>query len=522
MNRFVPFLLFVFAACWLEVIGFATTGTLKMSTRLRGHSVGIDLGTTFSLVSVIHNAKPKLLQVDGSVLVPSVVSYTADHQVLVGTAAKANQKVDPKNTFSSIKRLMGRSMDDLKGTNDLAQFGNKVFRSEIDLVHKRNFVAVDCPNLRRAVTPVDISAHILRHLLSAAQAHYGGERITNAVITVPAYFRAYQREVTRQAGLQAGLQKVKLLAEPEAAAFAFGLDKEVPQLVLVFDLGGGTFDVSILDVGDGMAEVIATSGDSHLGGDDFDQCLLDWAYREIAKHCGLAVVHSIRSDLVQQRTLRALCIEAKVKLSKDRSVSIALDAVQDGLSLNITRSKFNDLTTPLLTRLMRPLREVALMAGVNLPGESGFSTETDLEDDHNNPPVAGSLDANEEFDAVQSLKRNQLAGRQRAKRKKKDEGTVFKEIRRLQKLQGDPSLTRFPGGLSIDNVILVGGATRMPCIVNLVRTITQKDPQRFINPDEAVCLGAGIVSGILDGCIDDMQIVNPFQAALLRFVDKNQ
>lgn len=489
--------------------------------KAQAHAIGIDLGTTYSLVSAIENGKPRLLQVDGEFLVPSIVSYTNDNKVLVGKAAKNRMLIDPRNTFSSAKRLIGRSMKQAKSSGDFGQFGNKRLVSTKDDVSGDEMVMFDCPNLKRPVSPIEISSHILRHMINAAK-DYFQEPITKAVITVPAYFTMDQKEATKRAGEMAGLEKVQLLTEPEAAAFAFGLDKKQSQLVLVFDLGGGTFDVSILDVGDGMAEIIATSGDNHLGGDDFDQLIVDWVLREL-KNDDLA--GKIKSNIRQSRKLRSICTQSKIILSKNTSISIDLSTIDgcDGKQFTLTRKKFNSLANPLLSRLMRPLREVALMAGVNLPGESGLLSEyNEVEDEENTSSVDFSSPVDFDYDAIQQLKSIQVSGRKQAKKRQEVKGVVGKEIKRLQKELADPSLLRFPGGKGIHNVILVGGATRMPCIVNLVKTITHIEPKRYINPDEAVCLGAGIMAGVLEGSLDNLLIINPVQAALLRLVAETE
>ncbi len=505
-------------SCWKHTITpFTRTARKVILTTSSAHAIGIDLGTTFSLVSAIENGKPKLIRVDGDILVPSVVSCIDDRSVLVGKAALHHLPFDPQNTFSSVKRLIGRSMKNARETGDLRQFGNKRLFTVKDEVFGTDIVALQCPRLQRCISPMEISSQIIKHLVNAAS-DYFKESINRAVITVPAHFTSLQRDATRRAGEMAGLEKVKLLAEPEAAAFAFGLDKKEPHLVLVFDLGGGTFDVSVLDVGDGMAEVIATSGDSHLGGDDFDQLIMDWIFKELtSKNHGL--VSHIKGSIGQLNKLRGICTQTKILLSKNTSVNVDLNGIQgcDDIHLTLSRSKFNAMASPLLSRLMKPLREVALMAGVNLPGEFGEVQDEDAKFPKTDPiPIDYSSPVDYEYDALHQLKQCQIAGRKNAKKRQQVQGVVGKEVRRLQKLTADSSLSKFPGGKGIENVILVGGATRMPCIVNLVKTVTHIDPKRYINPDEAVCLGAGIMAGVLEGSLDHLVILNPLQAALMR------
>eukprot|EP01038_Epipyxis_sp_PR26KG_P005723 gene5723-7906_t len=445
-------------------------------------SVGIDLGTTYSLVSVVENGRPKLIPIQGKTSIPSVVTYVKNGSCLVGESAIS---MNPSNTFSSIKRLMGKSVKDASSIDSFKQFSNKIV--------KRNMIEsspclLKCNNVNSNLSPEEISSEILRFLLTNAKTYLKAlhkvdeVNITKAVITVPAYFDAKQRIATEKAGLLAGLSKVKILKEPEAAALAYGLTQNKPQIVLVFDLGGGTFDVSVLEVGNGFVEVIATSGDSNLGGDDFDNIIQNYLMDQLALQLQLSDIRieSVKSDIIVQNKLKNAAINAKINLSRNQSVNIYLpNLIENNFDLNctLTRKKFDSLSKNLINRLLRPLREVSLMAGINLPGESG-----------------------------------QLV-----------KGESNKELRRLQKEYKDPSLSLFPTGQTLDEVILVGGATRMPSIIKLVKVITGIDPKRTVNPDEAVCLGAGILAGILDGDIKNMQVMSSLQSAMYRtFFEEQQ
>lgn len=502
------------------------TSGLRAGPRLalRMHSVGIDLGTTFSLVSVVDNGKPVILPVDGERLVSSVVHYGGDGSILVGRAAEAVRSDDPLHTFSSVKRLVGRTVDQCKAARDFQSF-------------RRQLVPIKPPNDPsgkdmcglagrggNVLHPEEVLAEIIRKLLSRASEHYGSQPITNAVITAPAYFNDVQRAGIRRAGELANLQKIRLLHEPEAAALAYGLNVAEPQLVLVMDLGGGTFDVSVLEVGDGFVEVIATSGDGHLGGDDFDAILVSWIFSELlAKGTPKLYVDAMQSHPAVKNAALSLARATKIALSSAAQASVPLSAIWrlaleyklvPGSSLSslalpqaleLSRGQFEQACEPLLRRLLRPIREVAIMAGVNLPGESGqFARDVRQESSQNSS------------EETRSPESNQRAGRLRARQSKQLRGVTGREIRRLQREMRDPSLAQFPNGQGLDDVVLVGGATRMPCIVQLVRTMTHIDPRRSIHPDEAVCLGAGVWSGILDGKLQQLNVLSSWQATLLR------
>ena len=278
-------------------------------------------------------------------------------------------------------------------------------------------------------------------------------------------FSDEQRAATERAGLLAGLSKVKLLKEPEAAALAYGLLQKQQQMVLVFDLGGGTFDVSVLEVGGGFVEVIATSGDGQLGGDDFDNVIIDWMINQFSK-ISCEGSKFIMKDAISLKRLKVEAVKVKLQLSQTSNASVNISNLYNGLGLvdSLSRKQFEQLSRTLFDRLLKPLREVSLMAGINLPGESGqvgtFQSEIDIIDDI--VPIDGDA----------SQRNLQIKGRANAKEKNKAKGNSKRELRRLQKEYSDPSLSLFPGGQALDDVVLVGGATRMPAIIRLVKIMT--------------------------------------------------
>ncbi|KAJ1430280.1 Hsp70 protein-domain-containing protein, partial [Ochromonadaceae sp. CCMP2298] len=451
---------------------------------------GIDLGTTYSLVSVVQGGVPRIIPIDGASTLPSIVAYLKDGTCIVGEAARRQEVLNPTNSFSSTKRIIGKTRKEMK------KFDEKCFVSKLsardeapaDGSSEKAFVQLSCPALGSdaSISPDGISALILKRLIDQADAFLYSEadasasvrldtpsRVKRAVITVPAYFTQQQRDATERAGKLAGLEKVKLLREPEAAALAYGLNLHKQQLVLVFDLGGGTFDVSVLAVGGGFVEVIATNGDSHLGGDDFDYVVVDWLLEQLAAVTSKEAAGRVAKDVFALARLREAALQAKKALSQEREVAIDVPFIcgEVGLSVTLTRKKFEALSKKLFLRMLKPLREVAIMAGVNLPGESGDAT---------------------------------------------------KEMRRLQKALSDPKLLAFPGGQVLDEVLLVGGATRISAVRRLVRAVTGVEPQRSVNPDEAVCLGAGTMAGILDGSIADMQVMSAWQAAVLQAINEQR
>lgn len=484
-------------------------------------SVGIDLGTTYSLVAVVEDGVPIIVPIEGRPVMPSIVAYCEDGSSLVGEAARQQEVRNPRNTFSSVKRIIGKSSREAKSGRDRC-FSSKILPDAITSRACR----LACPALNSTVTPEEVSSLILQKLIVEAT-RYMNQRtqqlnstniVSRAVITVPAYFSRSQREATEQAGRLAGLQKVRLLREPEAAALAYGLDLSEQQLVLVFDLGGGTLDVSVLDVGNGFVEVIATNGDPHLGGDDFDYVIVDWLVDQFELVSKEGARH-VRNDVLALARLRDIALQAKKQLSMAVDCTIEIPSLYKGVGLpttKLTRGKFESLSRHLLARILKPLREVAIMAQINLPGESG-QLGTLLQEDSIDDSVVQGAEL-----SVSELRKLQLSGRREAKDRKKTRGATGKELRRLQRESGDPSLSMFPGGQQLDEVLLVGGATRIPAIRRLVRTITGVEPLRSMNPDEAVCLGAGTLAGVLDGTIPDMQVVSSWQAAILRTIKEEK
>lgn len=544
-----------------------------------GKSVGIDLGTTYSSVALIEAGSPVIVPVDGSRITPSVVGYPSkrdkggDGVVLVGELARRQLLVNPKNTFASVKRVIGRKVKEVTKKDALSKNDHAVKRIARDLPRSSD-VMLSSPALGRTdITPEEISSKVLKYLLDAAQSYLTGEgvqvreedQVTKAVITVPAYFLPSQCEATEKAGIAAGLKKVKLLREPEAAALAYGLTQEKPQIILVFDLGGGTFDCSVLEVGGGFVEVIATSGDSHLGGDDFDDVIVTWLLEQLkadisdgtadisveklltkgdwldtdavggANEAGqkrlrsafaTRVVKALQNgkDPVAWNRLHDAAVTAKCALSSEQRVEVEVPFFLSSgytLSAPLTRKKFNGLSQGLLGRILKPLREVAIMSGVNLPGESGQlgvseGTFTDEEYEDDEDETAGEQNNSQELSKT-AMKKLQSAGRKQARAEKKRKGTTTKELRRLQKSLGDSSLSIFPGGQVLDGVIMVGGATRIPAVQQLVKVTTGADIKKSrINPDEAVSLGAAILAGILDGDVTGMTVMSAWQAEMYR------
>jgi heat shock protein 1/8 len=527
-----------------QLFSFPSIRLGRLATHLSSviNSVGIDLGTTCSLVSVVKGGLPLILSIDDSRTLPSVVSYRKSGDILVGKPAQELQASDPLNTFASIKRLVGRTMKEAKDTGDMDLFKKQLVPTYCANISEEvcglrcNYATL--PDSQGVLLPEQILAEVLKKLLKSASQHFKGEDIHNAVITVPAYFNSQQQAKIEQAGYMAGLNKIRLLKEPEAAALAYGLNIQEAQLILVFDLGGGTFDVSILEVGDGFVEVIATSGDGHLGGDDFDAAIMEWIFKHLITTVSKDVVDKMKSNPIVRSHLLQIATTSKISLSTAKNVTICLEdtfrvaskekiitkETLDTLTLAplcLTRGAFERQCKDLLQRLLKPVRVAALMAGVNLPGESGRISISDDDVDED------EIDAEEEEEEEDSketgvslnmkeLEVMQKLGRMEAKRRQKVKGQTNREMRRLQKSYGDNTLSLFPSGQALDDVILVGGATRMPCIAQLVRTLTHIDPKRNIHPDEAVCLGAGVLSGVLDGKIQDMKVLSAWQAAVVR------
>ena len=548
---------------------------LRTSTRSieisGGRAVGIDLGTTNSVVSVIEGGLPVVISVNGSRIVPSIVTYLSPQHIIIGEHARRQFAVHPLSTYASVKRVIGQTNKQLKmlynkdrlknlhvnyadDENSLCRLNGPDWIDEnLKMNADDKTSALNSPRNRikkeiSYVTPEEISAQVLRTLVEAAQS-YLKEPVNKAVVTVPAYFLPSQCEATERAAILAGLQKVKLLREPEAAALAYGLREKEQQLVLVFDLGGGTFDVSVLEVGGGFVEVIATSGDRNLGGNDMDAFIADWLKKQFINQ-NINTSHSdgwkdskrysydqegndniILSKLpnndpwMEARLLEA-AEKARILLSTAQETEIYLPFLYKNFHLRctLTRTKLESLCRPLLPRILRPMREVALMAGINLPGDSGqigYTNEVFTGKDVSDIQSSVQLDQDAE-NMVAMLKEKQTVGREQARKQQKTRGVAMKELRRLQKSLGDAKLSSFPRGVEVNQVLLVGGVTRMPMIRKMVQIITGKEPRFTVNPDEAVSLGAAVMAGIMDGTVQGMQVLSSWQAAMYRAFYENQ
>jgi molecular chaperone DnaK len=386
-----------------------------------GKSVGIDLGTTNSVVAVIEGGQPTVIaNSDGNRTTPSVVAISKAGDRLVGQLARRQAVLNPINTVSSIKRFIGRRFDEVEKERSMVPY---VVKLGEDGGCK---VIID----KKDYTPEEISAMVLRKLKEDAE-KYLGEKVTSAVITVPAYFNDAQRQSTKNAGAIAGLEVLRIINEPTAAALAYGIDKKKDEMVMVFDLGGGTFDVSILEVGEGLFEVKSTSGDTHLGGDDFDHCLVDYLADEYEKQEGV----DLRKDPQALQRLSESAERAKIELSSLPETSISLPfitATASGpkhLEMKVTRAKFNELTHHLLERCRKPVEQALKDAGLN---------------------------------------RGQ-----------------------------------------VDEVVLVGGSTRIPAVQSLVKSMTAgKEPNQSVNPDEVVAIGAAIQAGIIGGEVANVVLLD--------------
>lgn len=388
-----------------------------------GKIIGIDLGTTNSVVSVMEGGSATVIPTsEGSHLLPSVVAFNKNGERLVGIPAKRQAIVNPENTVYSIKRFMGRRYDEVETERKMVSY--KVVPGP------SGDVRVEIPVTGQTYTPQEISAMILGKLKSDAEA-YLGEKVTQAVITVPAYFNDSQRQATKDAGKIAGLEVLRIINEPTASALAYGLDKRENEIILVFDLGGGTFDVSLLEVGGGVVEVKATNGDTHLGGDDWDEVIVNWAADEFKKEQGI----DLRKDRQALQRLREAAEKAKIELSSVMETEINLPYITADangpkhLLLKLTRAKFEQMTEHLLERCKIPFN--AVLKDANL--------------------------------------------------------TIDK----------------------INEVVLVGGATRMPMVQDLVRKLTNgKEPNKGVNPDEVVSVGAAIQGGVLSGEVKDVLLLD--------------
>jgi molecular chaperone DnaK len=383
-------------------------------------TIGIDLGTTNSCVAVIEGGEPGVIpNAEGGRTTPSVVAFTKDGQRLVGAPARRQQVTNPENTIFSIKRFMGRKFDEV--TEEMTIVPYEVVKGPNDDVRVKAG--------GKEYAPPEISAMILQKLKADAEA-YLGETVTDAVVTVPAYFNNAQREATKDAGKIAGLNVLRIINEPTAASLAYGLEKESDQTILVFDLGGGTFDVSVLELGEGVFEVKATNGDNHLGGDNFDKAIVDWMAAEFKKDQGI----DLAQDRMALQRLYEAAEKAKIELSSTMTTQINLPfitATPEGpkhLDLQLTRAKLNELTADLLERTVGPTKQVLADAGIDASG--------------------------------------------------------------------------------IDHVVLVGGMTRMPAVVDKVKELIGKDPHKGVNPDEVVAVGAAIQGGVLKGEVKDVLLLD--------------
>jgi molecular chaperone DnaK len=383
--------------------------------------VGIDLGTTNSVVAVMEGGKPTVIpNSEGFRTTPSVVAYTKNGDKLVGQIAKRQAVINPDNTFYSVKRFIGRKKDEI---------GEELKQLSYIIKTDFNGLKIQCPSLNKEFAPEEISAQVLRKLVEDAS-KYLGQQVKQAVITVPAYFNDSQRQATKDAGKIAGLDVLRIINEPTAASLSYGLDSQNNETILVFDLGGGTFDVSILEVGDGVFEVLSTSGDTHLGGDDFDRKIVDWLIEEFKKDEGI----DLKKDRQALQRLTEAAEKAKVELSSLTQTDINLPfitATNTGpkhLERSISRAKFEDLCSDLIARCEIPVKNA------------------------------------------------------------------------LKDAQLDSS--------KINEVVLVGGSTRIPAVQQVVKKIIGKDPNQSVNPDEVVAIGAAVQAGVLAGEVKDILLLD--------------
>ena len=381
--------------------------------------IGIDLGTTNSVVSVMEGTDGEVIaNAEGNRTTPSVVAFTKNGERLVGQVAKRQAVTNPKNTVYSIKRFMGRRFDEVSDEMQMVPF-------EVEPSDGGVRVVIDDKNY----SPEEISAMILQKLKQAAE-DYLGEKVEKAVITVPAYFNDAQRQATKDAGKIAGLQVERLVNEPTAAALAYGLDKKTDQLIAVYDFGGGTFDISILEVGDGVVEVKSTNGDTHLGGDNIDQRLIEWLLEEFKKDQGI----DLSQDPMAVQRLKEAAEKAKIELSSAQETDINLPFITADASgpkhmnIKLTRAKLEQMVEDLLQRSVGPCEQAIKDAGVKAS--------------------------------------------------------------------------------DIEEVVLVGGQTRMPAVQELVKKVFGKDPHRGVNPDEVVAIGAAVQGGVLRGDVKDMLLLD--------------
>ncbi len=385
-----------------------------------GKVIGIDLGTTNSCVAVVEGNDPIVItNSEGGRTTPSVVAFTKDGNRLVGQPAKRQAITNPTHTIYSVKRFMGRKFNEVK--REIEEVPYEVVngpsgRSQIKIA-------------KDSYSPPEISAMVLQKMKQTAE-EYLGEKVTDAVITVPAYFNDSQRQATKDAGKIAGLKVQRIINEPTAAALAYGLDRKEDETVAVFDLGGGTFDISILELGDGVFEVKSTNGDTHLGGDDWDHAIIDWMVAEFRKAEGI----DLTKDAMAMQRLKEAGEKAKVELSSTSSTEINLPYITADntgpkhLVLNLSRAKFESLTGNLFDRIRKPCADAIKDAGIKVS--------------------------------------------------------------------------------ELDEVILVGGSTRIPKVQEIVKEIFKKEPNKSVNPDEVVAMGAAIQGGVLSGNVSDVLLLD--------------
>src|SRR3989337_2597396 len=393
-----------------------------------GKIIGIDLGTTNSVVAVMEGGEPKVIvNEEGSRLTPSVVAFTKDGEILVGQVAKRQAVTNPENTIFSIKRFMGRNYDEV--TEEMKMVPYRVMKDEYGRA------VIEVPNMKKAYNPPEISAFILQKLKKAAEA-YLGEPVTEAVITVPAYFNDAQRQATKDAGKIAGLDVKRIINEPTAAALAYGFNKKKDEKIVVFDFGGGTFDISVLEVGNDVIEVRSTDGDAHLGGKDIDQKIIQHIASEFKKESGI----DVSTDVMALQRLKEAAEKAKHELSTTTESEINIPFITSDASgpkhllLKFSRATLEELAREYIDRSIE-ITKKALDASPFKIGE-------------------------------------------------------------------------------IQEVILVGGQTRMPAIIDAVKKLFGKEPNRSINPDEVVALGAAIQAGILQGDVKDVLLLDVIPLSL--------
>ena len=387
-----------------------------------GKVVGIDLGTTNSVVAAIEGGQPSVItNAEGLRTTPSIVAYTKKQELLVGQIAKRQAVINPENTFFSVKRFIGSKENEI--SQEAKQLPYKVLKDS------NGNIKINCSTLTKEFSPEEISAQVLRKLINDAST-YLGQDVTQAVITVPAYFNDSQRQATMDAGKIAGIEVLRIINEPTAASLAYGLDKKQNETILVFDLGGGTFDVSVLEVGDGIFEVLSTAGDTSLGGDDFDTVLVNWLVNDFKEKEGITLIEDVQA--LQRLTEAAE--KAKMELSTVEKTTISLPFITADktgpkhIETELTREKFESLCEQLIERCRIPVEKALTDA-------------------------------------------------------------------RLEKSD-------------INEVVLVGGSTRIPAIENLVESLTDKKPNQSVNPDEVVAIGAAIQGGILAGEINDILLLD--------------